>query len=221
MYHIGLNGFFNPLLRKKCHVLLAVLVALAFLPEAFCQEQQINPVAAIRELKEGYLLVRLPSFRAKTDTLSNMISRSKDQATVLRLQKLLEETEQERDTLHAQYKKAFKQYYTFSRVAWFHDYESRDLSNAKFYSMDDVPVPWDLISAGPYFLLHFERTNESKIESLAIYHSSGEKPDAPFPNNFTRGGFNFLFVSLSEKPFADWRIEKINKRLHRFWSDVN
>jgi hypothetical protein len=221
MLHIGLNAFFNRLLREKWHVLPLVLVAVGFFQEIRTQDQSMSPITSIRELKNGLLVVRFPSYRSKTDTLTNMIKRSKDPVATRHLQKELRETEAERDSMLTQYKKAFIDAYDFSKVAYFFDYGARDLSQAQFFTLDEKPVNWQEIKSQPFYLLHFERSSESKIESLVMYDSSGEKLKKPFPNNFTRGGFSFLFASLSEKSFPYWRVSRMNKKLHKFWDEVN
>ena len=183
--------------------------------------QSDNPVEGIRDLKEGYLLIRLPGYRAKIDTLHNILSTTKDQEERGRLQKLLDAAVEERDSIHTQYKRAFKSLYNFSKTAYFFDYEARKLPDAHFFTMDGEPVSWSMISNKPFFTMHFERTQESKVDALVIYNAEGQKMKRPFPNDFTRSGFNFLFLRLTEKPFADWRVSKINKRFHQFWNQVN
>ena len=42
------------------------------------QAQTADPATSIRELKNGYLIVRMPAFKAKIDTLRAMVTRSSD-----------------------------------------------------------------------------------------------------------------------------------------------
>jgi hypothetical protein len=180
-----------------------------------------NPVDAIRELKNGTLVVRFPAFKNKLDTLDAMITRVQDEASMRRLLKLRQEATQERDSVHRTYVRAFQSYYDFSDAAYFFDHEARNLSTAHYYNMKGVEIPSHELMARPIYYLVFERTSDSKLDALVFYNAEMKKIPQPFPNNFTRGGFNFLFISFSEKSFPDWRVKKMNKKLHRFWGEVN
>ena len=180
--------------------------------------QTIDPVQSIRDLKEGILIVRFPAYKAKIDTLQAMIGRTTDKSSIPRLQKLLAEAIGERDSLSADYTKAFRKTYKFSAVGYYFDNEGRDLRSAHFYTMDGKPMASESISLKPVFYLYFMRTQESHIDALIITNMEGQEIPAPFPNNFTRGGINFLFMKLSEKKFPEWRVSKINKQLVKYWS---
>jgi hypothetical protein len=184
------------------------------------QAQTADPVMSIRDLREGYLIVRIPASKAKIDTLQSMVNRSTDNTSKLRLQRLLDEATQERDTLLADYTRAFRDYYHFSKTAYFFDDEGRDLRKAHFYNLDGSPFSKEEIGTKPVFYLYFERTEESHIDALVIYNVEGVRVPSPFPNNFSRGGINFLFLKISEKKFPAWRVERINKRLFKYW-EVN
>ena len=180
-----------------------------------------NPIEAIRELKNGTLVVRFPAFKNKIDTLDAMITRVTDEASMRRLLKLRQEAIQERDSVHRTYVRAFRTHYDFSDAAYFFDHEARNLSTAIYYNMKGEEIPTQDLRSKPVYYLVFERTADSKIDALVFYNAEMKKVPQPFPNNFTRGGFNFLFIGFSEKSFPDWRVKKINKKLHRFWSEVN
>ncbi len=183
------------------------------------QAQTADPAVAIRELREGYLIVRMPASKAKIDTLQAMVTRSSDNTSKLRLQRFLDEARQERDSLVADYTRAFRDYYHFSKTAYFFDDEGRDLRKANFYKMDGTPFSKEEIGTKPVFYLYFERTEESHIDALVVYNVEGVRVPYPFPNNFSRGGINFLFLKLSEKKFPAWRVERIDKRLFKYWGE--
>ena len=212
--------FVNGLLKTYKILLLIGVVVLSMNSLNSLQAQTPDPVQAIRHLKEGFLLVRFPAFKAKIDTLQAMISRSGDNSTLPRLQKLLNEAIQERDSLFSDYTKAFKDVYHFSKVAYYFDYEGRDLRTAHFYHLDGTLMSKEEMGLNPVFYLHFERTEESHIDAMVIYDMNGQVIPAPFPNNFTRGGINFLFLKISEKKFPVWRVGKINKRLFKYLRNV-
>jgi len=218
MQHIGqiihrING-----LLKTYLILLALF--LPVLPGINSIAAQANePEQLIQDLKEGILLVRMPTFRAKIDTLKSMLRRS-NPAGKGRLEKMLSDTEAERDSLLVQYKRAFRDVYNFSDVAYYFDYEGRDLQKAKMYSMNGQILSHDSISGKPVFYLFFERTKESAIDALIIHDAAGNEIPSAFPNRFIQGGFNFLFLKISEKSFPGWRVNKMNKKLHRYWKEV-
>ena len=181
--------------------------------------QSVDPVLSIRELKEGYLIVRIPSSKAKIDTLQAMVSRATDNKSKLHLQKMLTSAIVERDELLSDYTHAFRDFYHFSNVAYYFDYEGRDLRKATLYKMDGTPLPREEIVMKPVFYLYFERTEESHIDALAIYNVEGLLIPAPFPNNFMRDGINFLFLKIADRKFPAWRVERIDKRLFKYWGE--
>lgn len=179
-----------------------------------------DPVQSIRDLKNGTLIVRFPAFKSKIDTLHSMLARAEGQSKN-RLTHLLNEALYERDSVRLDYMDAFKNHYDFSDAIYFFDNESKNLQNAHYYNMDGNKISIRDIKQSPLFYLFFERTNESKVDAIVLYDSNMKRPSRPFPNNFTRGGFNFLFAKASEKSFPESRVKKINKKLHKFWSQVN
>ncbi|HUR30470.1 MAG TPA: hypothetical protein VMZ69_03505 [Saprospiraceae bacterium] len=205
--------------RVKIDRLLTVILLFSISLASISQTAQ-DPAKAIRDLKEGYLMVRFPAFKSKIDTLNSMLvkaeGKSKSRLTLLR-----DEAVYERDTVRLDYISAFKNYYDFSDVVYFYDNESKNLQTAHYYNLDDKEISIREISNKPLFYLVFERTQDSKIDAIVIYDREMKQVPPPFPNNFTRGGFNFLFIKASEKSFPEWRVKKINKKFNKFWSQVN
>ena len=221
MNQFTLKALYKLLLKRMPVIPGLFTVALVIFSISGLSGQEMDAVNAIRELKDGYLIVRMPSSRAKIDTLSQMVNRTKDPRSKEKLVKMLQEAREKRDSLIADYTRAFKSRYNFSKVAYFMDQDASNLASAHFYDMDGAQVKWDDISQKPYYFLYFERTEESKIDALVFHFSSGKKVPKPFPNNFSTGGLNVFFVKILEKSFADWRIGRINKKLHNFWRTVN
>src|SRR5687768_3026379 len=188
---------------------------------SIAQDTLKDPVESIRELKEGYLVIRFPAFKNKIDTLTSMIARAEEGPSKKRLEIMKAKTIEERDSLQEDYIKAFQTHYKFSKVAYFMDAEARNLSSANFYSLDKSPITFKELNKLPVYYLIFGRTEESKIDALIIVDSHMKPIPSPFPNNFTRSGFNFLFITLAEDKFPEWRVKKMNKKLHKFYSAVN
>ncbi len=197
------------------------LIGILFLSINSVQLSAQEPLQAIRELKEGILVVRFPAYKSKIDTLTSMISRSGEDGNKKRLQMLLDEALYQRDSVRLDYIRGFQNLYDFSKVAYFYDHESRNLSKAHFYRLDGSEISFDELGKQPVYYLSFEKSEESKNDALIIYDRNMKRVPAPFPNNFSRGGFSFLFVKLSTSTYPEWRVKKINRKLHKFWEEVN
>ena len=182
--------------------------------------QAPDPVQSIRDLKEGTLIIRFPTYKTKIDTLHQMISRSTDPKKKEKLEKELNVTMQERDTLFADYIHAFKTAYSFSAVAYFFDFDSRDLNTASYYNLDGERIATADLSEKPMFYLFFDRSEEKSMDALVVKDRMLKKIPSPFPNDFTLGGINTIFLDLSGKKFPTWRVSKINKRFHMFWTET-
>lgn len=196
------------------------LVAGIICSVSLLQAQSPDPFTSIKELKEGTLIVRFPANKAKIDTLAAMAGRTQDAKNKERLEKELKETMEERDSLLADYVEAFKLYYDFSKVAYYFDYDGKDLNMAKYYNLDHEHISVADLSEKPIYYLFFDRTADTKLDALMIYNRYLKKIPKPFPNDFTRGGLNFLFLKISDNKFPSWRVKRINKRLHTFWSQT-
>ncbi len=220
MMHIQRNTYLNHRLRTfDIYTSLIVLVLCIFISIPG-STQTLEPVSSIRELKDGYLIVRFPSMKSKIDTLQSMAQKSSDPDIKNRLEKVIKETTEQRDATIREYTDAFRTQYNFSKVAFFMDYEARDLPSAKFQTIEGKTIAWEQINSGPVYFLHFEHTEESKIDALVVYNKEGKIVPRPFPNNFTRGGFSFLFLKFTERSVPDSKVKNINKRFHKFWEDV-
>jgi hypothetical protein len=182
--------------------------------------QAADPVASIKDLKEGYLIVRFPAYRAKIDTLTAMVARSTDEKNKKRLEDQLQEAIEERDTLLADYIDAFKNAYHFSKVAYFFDYDGRDLNTANYYNLDGDRIAVGDLSEVPLFYLYFESTEIDPQDALVVYNRYIKKIPAPFPNDFILGGINVLFLKLSGKKYPTWRVSKMDKKFLKFYAEV-
>jgi hypothetical protein len=203
----------------KLFSLLAALLG-SFLWNQPVLAQATPPDQAILELREGYLIIRLPAYRAKIDTLEAFIARSTNPENKARLQSLLLETIESRDSLHAGYLQAFRNEYEFSKVAYFYDYEAHNLNTATYYNLDGERIAIGDIMHLPLYYLAFERTTESKLDGLLIYNRNMKLVPRPFPNNFTLGGLNVLFLKLSDKHFPSWRVSKMQKQFFKYYNAV-
>ena len=215
----GVKLLITRLWRDKLALLpLLMMLQLSF-PQSLSAQAAI-PATAIMELKDGYLLVRMPTYKSKIDTLTAMTQRAQDPKDKARFEKLLQDAIGERDTLLSDYVKAFKLNYHFSKVAYYFDYDGHNLNTASYYNMDGERIAVGDLSDQHLFYLYFERTAESAMDALVIYDRFGGRLPNPFPNNFTRTGVNFLFLKISDKNFPMWRVGKMDKSLFRYYETV-
>jgi len=200
----------------KAYKLLILLVMLS----VTLSGQTQSPPSAIKELREGTLIIRFPTSKPKIDTLTAMVARAQDPKNKERLEKDLQQAIQERDTLMADYIAAFKTEYDFSKVAYFFDYDGRNLNTANYYNLDGERIAVADLSEKPIFYIYFDRTDEDAMDALVIYTRNIQKLPRPFPNDFTLGGINVLFLKISGRKYPSWRVEKINTRLYKYWLEV-
>ncbi|MDQ3017879.1 MAG: hypothetical protein M3R25_14300, partial [Bacteroidota bacterium] len=184
-----------------------IVISLCIFISIPLHSQTLEPVTAIRELKDGYLAIRFPAYQAKIDTLESMIRQSVDPAKKNRLEKVLQEAIEQRDATIKEYTEAFRNEYKFSKVVYFMDYEARNINTTTFKTLDGASLSYEQLTLSPVYILKFERTEESKIDALVVYANNGRIVPKPFPNNFTRGGFNFLFLKLTERTVPQSRVK--------------
>ncbi len=203
--------------QVKCGLLAVMpLVCLLMLASAPLHSQADDPDACIKALREGTLLLRIPTNKPKIDTLQAMARRSTNPNTKKKLEKQLQQAIEERDTLFSDYVEAFQNDFDFCAVGYYFDYDGKDLNTASYYNLEGERISVADLSEKPIFYLFFEHTTDSKIDALVVYDRSLRKIHPPFPNDFSRGGLNTLFLGLSGRKFASWRVEKINKQFHKY-----
>lgn len=216
--------YVNPLITRLQGYRPAVVIILclwsALSPVLLSGQAMVDPANAIKELKEGYLIIRFPTYKSKVDTLTAMSARATDPKNKARITKELQQTIEERDTLWADYIEAFKTRYSFSKVAYIFDYDAHDLNTAHYYNLEGESIAVADLSEGPLYYVFFERTEEDALDALVVYNRNMKKVPKPFPNDFMRGGINILFLKISDKKFPSWRVGKMNKRFNDFFTAV-
>ena len=215
----GVRLLITSFLVDKLPLLPVLIILLSSMP-SILEAQGAVPPTAILELKDGYLLVRMPTYKGKIDTLTAMTHRAQDPKDKARLEKQLQDAIAKRDILLQDYVNAFKLNYHFSKVAYFFDYDARNLNTASYYNMDGERIAVGDLSEQKLFYLYFDRTSDSKMDALVIHDRFGGRIPSPFPNNFTQGGINFLFLKISDKKFPMWRIGKMDKAFFKYYASV-
>ncbi|TXB61662.1 hypothetical protein [Phaeodactylibacter luteus] len=190
-----------------------------------------GPGQAIRELKAGTLIVRLPSNRRKMEALRSELEKE-EEGTVRHkwLAKELATTKEETDTFNLYMYRAFQEAYDFSAVQFTYDYftpqlKTGDLAGALLNEQlqpDNRIAPPD----GPYYLLRFGQTQKDYsdgIEAMVVMTPDLKNMAPPFPyyqrlNDFT-AFIGSIFPRDDQKLFDALRlVGKLNARLKKFYN---
>lgn len=184
--------------------------------------------AAIQNLKEGVLVVRLQSNARKIKALE-ALTKDPDNAKAKRAQKLLEQTIAETGSDNRAIREAFLGNYNFSKVQWMYDTATTLLANGAtsgFLLNDSLEVDPSIQLASPAFLtLRIGYTDPSVTtgaESLIFTDQRLEDLADPFPYSFLFNPVNFALNKIldPQKAFqANIRkqVARINKKLKQFY----
>lgn len=113
--------------------LLAIILIIGIANEGIAQkEHRKRARAAIKELKEGILIVTIPTFQKKIDTLESLIKREKREKKRLWLAEELAKAKRARDIGPIQIKENFRLYYDFSAVLFMDDTSSVHLKKGNY-----------------------------------------------------------------------------------------
>lgn len=196
-------------------VITLSFVSLLSIVQGFSQSMPAD--SAILALKEGILVVRLPMYEKKLNILKQQREKALKPKTQAKWDKMIQKTEEEKTTMIQEYSDAFKQYYTFSGIAFVYDNEIRDMI-VRDTSGQILSTP--LLSRDKLFFLFFERTEDSKVNAMVI-HGPGKRPiKSPFPDAYTTGGISKLWADLTGKSNADGKVKNMNRKLHLFYANI-
>lgn len=184
--------------------------------------------AAIQNLKEGVLVVRLQSNARKIKALEALTTDS-DNAKATRAKKLLEQTIAETRSNNRAIQAAFRENYTFSKVQWMYDTEVTMLANGAtsgFLLDDSLEVDQAIQLASPAFLtLRIGYTDPSVTtgaESMIFTDQRLEDLTDPFPYAFILNPVNFALNKIldPQKAFQNnirKQVARINKKLKQYY----
>ncbi len=177
------------------YTLFAIALSLPSLPNASAQgsaaqaARQQRAVQAINDLKDGCLLVRLPSKYNKLRELERLsASKSVSEAAQKRMREQYLTTLSERDSFNARLMTAFTSQYHFSDVLFFYDTSSVQVKerkldklflNAELQPELDYPDP-----AKPFLILRLGTTDPSVtsgIEAMVVMDAQFADLERPFP----------------------------------------
>jgi len=178
---------------------------------------------AIKDLKEGILIVRLKSKHSKISKLQSLSSsKDVDNATKARIKNTLKREIEERNTLNNQIVKGFEEFYYFSTVYFMYDTSSISLKNGVqegIFLNNNLEVdPTIKLNNKPFFVLRYGTTdlnNTSGIEAWVVMNKQLEDMERPFPYHAALKGIDNFKQLLREAfdPRTKAERKALKKRL--------
>lgn len=190
-----------------------------------------EPVSAIKELRKGTLIVRLPSNQRKMKALKEALEKDDNSSQREKwLQRELEATQEETQTFNNTMFRAFGEAYDFSAVQFTYDYLTPELKAGNFQGnlLNEELEPSSAIALekSPAFILSFGRTNKDYsdgVEAMVILGEQLKSPPPPFPYyqrlNDLQAFWGNIFPRSDQELFDAMRlVGKLNKKLHKFYN---
>lgn len=198
--------------------LLCVLLCfplISYAQDVSKEEREKKSAKAISELRKGTLIIRFPSHRKKIEALEKAANANPAKADII--QANIAEILAERDRDHSELVAAMKEHYTFSKLLFMYDFESRNLLDGAregiFLSDELTPDPSIGMKTEYFYVLSFGSAGESGVEAYVVHDSNMNEMYRPFPYYFKKNNFwNVLFSVVNSK--ADRRIDP-NKVVQR------
>jgi len=186
------------------------------------------PATAIRELKDGILIVRLTSEFKKLKELNRILEEGDISAsTRARLPHQIQKITEERDAENSSWITHFKNEYTFSDVYFAYDTLRKEalLGNdgRNCFLNQDFEIDLSLSLDGKNFLMLYEETlPESEAEAVVFRDASFQHLSKPFPYYVKTTGFMLVFNSIFKNSIAEDRnirrvVRKLNKNMEKFY----
>lgn len=217
----------------KFYIGFFTLLLFAGLAPVSAQNAEERAEEVIKSLKDGTLLVRLPSRQRKIDAMEQVLSGyAPDDKRRPRMEKLLRETREEAATFNRNMMTAFRDSFDFSEVRFFYDYNTPKLKagesaglflNEELTADPSIPLP-----DGSYFILGFGQTQKDYsdgLEAMYIMDSDFKRMTAPFPYYQRLNDFAAFMGSIFPAPNQEMRdalrlVGKLQKKLRAFYQKV-
>lgn len=213
----------------RCIVLMLV-VASCIPQRAIAQESNLTPeqlaIQAIRELKDGVLIVRLTSNHRKLKALEDALAKDSDNTY---LKKQLEDTQLETREENTTLIQAFTEKYDFSEVLFMYDTAMSVLTSGQqsgYFLTPTLAVSDQLALNGrPYLLLQRGNTDRSTTtggESFSFVDARGNALQEPYFQIYKINNFPYIFNKIFNPSSAQNRnftkiAGKISNDLKKFY----
>lgn len=214
--------------------ILLLLAALPLTTIAYGQTSDApfkDPVAAIKALREGTLIVRLPSGQRKMAALEEALEKEeKGSSRAEWLRKELESTRLETQSFNENMYGAFREIYDFSDLRFTYDYATPELKAGRFKGHllnEDLKPSADIgVENLPVFILSFGRTNKEYsdgVEAMVILGEQLKSPPPPFPYYQRLNDFKAFWGSIFPRPDQEEYdalrlVGKLNEKLEKFYN---
>lgn len=208
-------------MMKKKALQTILLFGLSILTLNAIQAQPVAADDAIDILKNGALIMRLPSNAKKIAALEDIISRNEDPAAVRRATKLMEETQAETREENQRIIRFFREFYKFSAVYFMYDTSLSTLAGGArrgIFLRDDLSPDPTLSLPNDQFLLaqigYTDQSSSARAEALIITGLDMKPIQAPFPSAIR---YNTLSELFGLKDTARERqVKLLNKKLGQY-----
>ena len=162
----------------------------------------------IRDLKEGVLIVRLPSQQNKIETLQELLDGGKlDAKGEKRIKERLEGTKAKTESFNKNFIAAFYENYRFSDFLFILDTASVHLKAGNhqgiFLNKNLEPAPELSLGDRPYYVLRFGSTRSGSgqsVEAMVLMDDNFRDLQPPFPYYVRINNFNAVMGGLFPKP---------------------
>ena len=170
------------------------------------EERQANALEAIKDLKAGVLIIRLPTLQRKIEELTRLSESEKlSKGQRKRYGKLLRQAMEERDRDRKAYMDAFNELYTFSEVLYTSDTSTltlkRGVESGYFLNEQMEVEPSISIAGRPYFIMKMgtiqQKDNLSGVEAALILNRDFELMRSPFPFYAKTKPFGYAFKDIA------------------------
>lgn len=223
MYHLSLSTFL-------------LFFVLSFFPEkAYTQKREdrsgdngtVTAKEAINILKDGYLLVRLTSDKRKIEELERQVLASPSDKKIA---KRLAYTLAYRAEFNEKLRDGLTQYYDFSKVLYFYDYDAKKLlagdKSGIFLNENFEVDPEIRLDTDDFLVLSEGAAGDSGIDAYIVHDSEMNPLEKPFPYYYRRNDFFKVFFSVFDSKSPKYRdhsrvVQDINESFNIFYNKIN
>lgn len=199
------------------------------------KQRAIDAEKAILQLKDGVLLVRLVSQKAKKEQISHILeSKTLSEKDRDKMQKELELIETETEDKNQRYLSKFKELYSFSDFRFTYDYLiSEYLEGARSgFMLDDsleVDPSIELPEGKTVFVLKIDSPKPSSTKNnygFLVTDSLQQEIYSPFPGEYMGASMRRFWGNLLDKqnyPEREsvWLVTKLEEGLEEYYERVN
>lgn len=170
---------------------------------------------AIKELKGGILVVTIPTFQKKIDTLESLIKREEKEKKRLWLAEELAKAKRVRDISPVQIKKSFRLYYDFSEVLFIDDTSSIHLKRGNY---KNIAVNNESINLEERnFFVHKPSVLQTSNQARIVTVDKNFVPlEPPFPHikRILYNTLKYSYYSKYDEVFGEQYVKALNQK---FW----